>query len=68
LSPEVVEKKSWPGPVYDGKGMRAVLTKWPAFEGLEKARLGSIEKLLRGSTRYGDRCSRGTIFIVQNCR
>lgn len=57
LSPEVVDKGLWTGPVYDGKGMRAVLTKWPAFKGLEKVRISNIERLLRSTTRYGNRCA-----------
>jgi transposase len=55
LSPEIVAD-SWAGPVYKGKGMRAVLTRWPGFEGLEKARISTIEKLLRSATRYGSKC------------
>ena len=57
LSPEVVDKK-WEGPVYSGKGMRSVLTKWPGFVGLERAQLRTIEKLLRSSSRCGDRCAK----------
>lgn len=56
LSPEVTDK-SWEGPVYNGKGMQAVLKRWPGFEGLERARLNTIERLLRSSTRYGSRCA-----------
>jgi transposase len=41
LVPEVVSKE-WEGPAHDGKGMRAVLKRWPAFEGLEKARASTI--------------------------
>ena len=55
LAPEVVSK-DWEGPARDGKGMRAVLKRWPAFEDLGKARASTIEKVLRSSTRYGDRC------------
>ena len=55
LAPEVVSK-DWKGPVHDGKGMRAVLKRWPTFEGLEKARASTIEKMLTSSTRYGARC------------
>ncbi len=56
LVPEVVNK-SWEGPVHDGKGMRAILKRWPTFEGMEKARASTIEAVLRTSTRYGDRCA-----------
>jgi transposase len=55
LVPEVLNK-SWEGPVFDGKGMRAILKRWPTFEGMEKARASTIEAVLRTSTRYGDRC------------
>jgi transposase len=56
LAPEAVGRE-WTGPVHNGKGMHAVLRRWPAFDGLEKARSSTIEKLLRGTTRYGSRCS-----------
>lgn len=55
LAPEVVSK-DWEGPARDGKGMRAIIKRWPAFEGLDKARASTIEKVLRSSTRHGDRC------------
>jgi transposase len=55
LAPEVVNK-SWEGPVHSGKGMCAILKRWPTFEGLEKARASTIEGVLRKSTRLGDRC------------
>lgn len=56
LCPEVVGK-DWEGPVYDGKGMRAVLTRWPGFEGLERAHLRTVETVLRRGSRYGSRCT-----------
>jgi transposase len=55
LAPEAVSSE-WNGPAYNGKGMRAVLRRWPAFEGLERARVSTIEKLLRSSTRHGSKC------------
>ncbi len=55
LAPEVLSAQ-WEGPAWNGKGMLAVLTRWPAFDGLVVARLSNIEKVLRGSSRYGDRC------------
>ena len=55
VAPEVVSK-DWEGPIHDGKGMRAVLKRWPAFEGLEKARVSTIKNVLTSSTRYGARC------------
>ena len=67
LVPEVVTKE-WEGPAHDGKGMRAVLKRWPAFEGLEKARASTIEKVLRSSTRYGDRCTAMSLRIKEMAR
>ena len=64
LSPEVVGK-GWEGPVYNGKGMRAVLTRWPGFEGLERARLRTIETLLRRSSRYGSKCAAMAVELKQ---
>ncbi len=55
LSPEAVGKE-WDGPAYDSKGMRAVLRRWPGFDGLDKARVSTIERVLRGSTRHGSGC------------
>lgn len=56
LAPEVVSKE-WQGPVANGKGMLAVLQRWPAFIGLESAHVGTIERLVRGATRYGEKCT-----------
>jgi transposase len=60
LAPEVVSK-DWEGPAHNGKGMRAVLKRWPTFEGLEKARTSTIEKVLMSTTRYGARCGAMTV-------
>lgn len=56
LAPEVVSKE-WQGPVANGKGMLSVLQRWPAFIGLESAHVATIERLVRSSTRYGERCT-----------
>ena len=56
LAPEVVNK-SWEGPIHNGKGMWAILKRWPTFDGMEKARASTIETVLRSSTRYGGRCA-----------
>jgi transposase len=56
LAPEVVSEE-WQGPAANGKGMLAVLRRWPAFVGLESAHVATIERLLRSSTRYGERCT-----------
>jgi transposase len=55
LAPEVLGE-DWGGPVFPGKGMVAVLTRWPALIGLDSARVATIERLLRSTTRYGKRC------------
>ena len=67
LAPEVVSK-DWEGPARDGKGMRAVLKRWPAFEDLGKARASTIEKVLRSSTRYGDRCRAMSVPLKEMAR
>lgn len=64
LAPEVVSK-DWKGPVHHGKGMRAVLKRWPTFEGLEKARASTIEKMLKSSTRYGARCGAMSVLLKE---
>jgi transposase len=56
LAPEVVSTE-WQGPAASGKGMLAVLQRWPAFIGLESAHLATIERLVRSSTRYGEKCT-----------
>ena len=55
LAPEMLAE-DWEGPASSGKGMVAVLTRWPALVGLESTRVGTIERVLRTSTRYGERC------------
>jgi len=55
LAPEMLGE-DWEGPAFSGKGMLAVLARWPAFRGLEPVRVTTIERVLRTSTRYGDRC------------
>lgn len=52
LAPEVLHK-SWEGPVWKSRGMRAVLQRWPAFDGLHCARASSIERVLRGAGSRG---------------
>jgi len=51
LAPEVLHR-SWNGPKYDSKAMVYILKRWPAFDGLERAQLRSIEKILH-RCRYG---------------
>lgn len=45
LSPEVLSK-GWEGPSYATKAMRAVLKRWPGFEGLERTKLPAVERVL----------------------
>ncbi len=55
LAPEIVGR-SWQGPKIGSMAMELLLKRWPGFEGKEKARLLSIEKILR-RCRYGARAS-----------
>ena len=57
LSPEVVDKK-WEGPWYSSAGMLAILERWPGFEGMEKTRGSTIERVLRPVTRRGESCTK----------
>ncbi len=57
LGPEVVDSE-WEGPGYNSVGMCAVLERWPGFEGLEQARVSTIERELRSATRRGDACKK----------
>jgi transposase len=45
LAPEMLHAK-WDGPRPDSKAMLYLLERWPGFEGLERAQLRSIEKIL----------------------
>jgi transposase len=51
LAPEML-RSSWKGPKPGSKAMLYLLERWPGFEGLERAQLRSIEKILR-QCRYG---------------
>jgi len=55
LAPETLGG-DWDGPAFGGKGMLAALTRWPALAALEATRVVTVERVLRTSTRYGDRC------------
>lgn len=55
LAPEALAT-DWEGPVFGSKGMLAVLTRWPAWVGLESVRVATLERLLQTSTRRGGRC------------
>jgi transposase len=46
LAPVMLHAK-WDGPRPDSKAMLYLLERWPGFEGLERAQLRSIEKILR---------------------
>ncbi len=45
LSPEVVQK-SWQGPKWSSRAFLAILRRWPGFEGLQRARISTIERSL----------------------
>lgn len=55
LAPEVLHK-SWKGPKPSSKAMLYLLERWPGFEGLERAQVRSIEKILR-RCRYGSKAT-----------
>jgi transposase len=46
LAPEML-RSTWDGPQPGRKAMLYLLERWPGFEGLERAQLRSIEKILR---------------------
>lgn len=56
LAPEML-RSTWEGPQPGRKAMLYLLERWPGFEGLERAQLRSIEKILR-RCRYGSRATR----------
>jgi len=45
--------------------MRAVLERWPGFEGLERARVSTIERELRSVTRKGNACQEMASALVE---
>jgi len=55
LAPEMLHR-SWSGPKVKSKAMERLLERWPGFEGMEKAQLRSIEKILH-RCRYGARAA-----------
>ncbi len=44
-SPEIVQK-SWQGPKWSSRAFLAIMRRWPGFEGLQKARPSTIERVL----------------------
>jgi len=56
LAPEMLHS-SWEGPKPGSKAMLYLLERWPGFEGLERAQLRSVEKILR-RCRYGPRADK----------
>ena len=55
LAPETLHAE-WQGPQPGSKAMLYLLERWPGFEGLEKAQLRSIEKILH-KCRYGSKAA-----------
>jgi len=66
LTPEMLHS-SWEGPQPGRKAMLYLLERWPGFEGLERAQLRSIEKILR-RCRYGSRATRVAKLIRKMAR
>jgi transposase len=56
LAPETLHD-AWEGPQPDSKAMLYLLERWPGLEGLERAQLRSITKILH-RCRYGSRATR----------
>jgi transposase len=56
LAPEMLHK-SWEGPQPLSKAMLYLLERWPGFEGMERAQLRSIERILY-KCRYGSKANR----------
>jgi hypothetical protein len=56
LAPEMLHR-SWEGPKPGSKAMMYLLERWPGFEGMERAQLRSIERILH-RCRYGSRAPR----------
>lgn len=54
LCPEVLGSE-WQGPDHKTKSLRAVLTRWPGFRGLEQARVSTVERVVRKSSRFGSK-------------
>lgn len=46
LAPIILDRE-WDGPSYDSVLMRRILERWPAFEGIERARTTTLESVLR---------------------
>lgn len=55
LAPEMLHA-SWEGPQPGSKAVLYLLERWPGFEGLERAQLRSIEKILH-QCRYGSKAT-----------
>jgi len=66
LSPEMLHS-SWKGPKPSSKAMLYLLERWPGFEGLERAQLRSIEKILR-QCRYGKKAHDVAALIRKSAR
>jgi transposase len=66
LAPEMLHS-SWEGPQPGRKAMVYLLERWPGFEGLERAQLRSIEKILL-QCRYGSRATRVAKLIREMAR
>ncbi len=67
LSPEVVDSQ-WDGPGYSSTGMRAVLERWPGFEGMGNARVSTVERVLRPVTRQGKALTKMAKAVLEMAR
>lgn len=51
LCPQMVDQKTWTGPKYMSAGFAAVMKRWPALKGLDRARFTTIVDTLRKASR-----------------
>jgi transposase len=66
LAPEMLHA-AWEGPQPDSKAMLYLLERWPGFEGIERAQLRSIEKILH-QCRYGSKATHVAKLIREMAR
>jgi transposase len=66
LAPEVLHR-SWAGPKPNSRAMTFILQRWPGFEGLERAQLRSLEKILH-KCRYGQRAEGVAVLLRDMAR
>ncbi len=66
IAPEMLHR-SWEGPQPESKAMIYLLQRWPGFEGMERAQLRSIEKILH-RCRYGGKATKVAMLLREAAR